>query len=146
MRQTNHEGELLDWLNAAADDADPGRAQRRRLDALLLRDLRRLRPADGAAGRGAHLRPAPAARGVPAHSVVTPHAVAVVAGHGIEGYRMALQKLRATTPEPPDGAGAAAREPPVEPEPEPVDEPVLDQDTPAERVAGSHRGEPDEGR
>jgi 3-dehydroquinate dehydratase-2 len=23
VRQTNHEGELLDWLNAAADDATP---------------------------------------------------------------------------------------------------------------------------
>ena len=27
IRQTNHEGELLDWLNEAADDRDPGRAQ-----------------------------------------------------------------------------------------------------------------------
>ena len=35
VRQTNHEGELLDWLNAAADDGLPGGAQRRRVDALL---------------------------------------------------------------------------------------------------------------
>ena len=45
---------------------DAGGAQRGGLDALLLRDPGRLRPADRAAGRGAHQRPAPAARGVPA--------------------------------------------------------------------------------
>ena len=56
VRQTNHEGELLDWLNEAADDGHARGAQRRRLDALLLRDLRRLRAAHRAAGRGAHLR------------------------------------------------------------------------------------------
>ena len=33
VRQTNHEGELLDWLNEAADDDTPGRAQRRGVDA-----------------------------------------------------------------------------------------------------------------
>ena len=64
VRQTNHEGELLDWLNQAADETDPGGAQRRRVDALLARAARRLRPADGAAGRGAHQRPEVAARGV----------------------------------------------------------------------------------
>ena len=34
--------------------------------------------------------PAAAAGGVPPHSVVTPHAVAVIAGQGIDGYREAL--------------------------------------------------------
>ena len=29
VRQTNHEGELLDWLNEAADDGHAGGAQRR---------------------------------------------------------------------------------------------------------------------
>ncbi len=66
VRQTNHEGVLVDWLNTAADDATPGGAQRRRLDPLLLRGLRRLRPAGRAAGRGAPLRPAHPSRGVPA--------------------------------------------------------------------------------
>ena len=94
MRQTNHEGELLDWLNAAADDAHAGRAQRRRLDALLLRALRRLRPADRAAGRGAHLRPArsgPRSSGTPRWSPRTPSTV--IAGQGIDGYRMALERI-----------------------------------------------------
>ena len=67
FRQTNHEGELLDWLNAGRRRRAPGGAQRGRLDPLLLRALRRLRAADRAAGRGAHLRPVAAARGVPAH-------------------------------------------------------------------------------
>ena len=67
MRQTNHEGELLDWLNEAADNRVPVVLNAGSLDALLLRTLRRLRPAHRAAGRGAHLRPVPAAGGVPAH-------------------------------------------------------------------------------
>ena len=37
VRQTNHEGEMLDWLNAAADDDDAGGAQRRGVDPLLAR-------------------------------------------------------------------------------------------------------------
>ena len=44
-----------------------GRAQRRRLDALLTGALRRLRPAHRAPRGGAHLRPPAATRGVPAH-------------------------------------------------------------------------------
>ena len=100
MRQTNHEGELLDWLNAAADDATPGRPQRRRVDALLLRALRRLRPADRAAGRGAHQRPGRSGRrssGTPRWSRRTPSQV--IAGQGIDGYREALA-LIGRPPEP----------------------------------------------
>ena len=37
VRQTNHEGDLLDWLNEAADERHAGGAERRRLDALLVR-------------------------------------------------------------------------------------------------------------
>jgi 3-dehydroquinate dehydratase-2 len=32
------------------------------------------------------------------HSVVTPHAVAVIAGKGVEGYREALEMLRSLLP------------------------------------------------
>ena len=93
VRQTNHEGELLDWLNSAADDGS----------AVVLN-----------AGAWTHyswaLYDACAQLTAPlveVHlseprqrpeefrhtSVVTPHAVAVIAGHGVDGYRMALQRL-----------------------------------------------------
>ena len=68
VRQTNHEGELLDWLNDAADDDDPGRAQRRGVDALLAR--RSSTPAPSSPRRWSRCTsrdPAAAARGVPAH-------------------------------------------------------------------------------
>ena len=67
VRQTNHEGELLDWLNAAADDGTPVVLNAAAWTALLLRALRRLRPAHRPAGGGAHLGPVAAARGVPPH-------------------------------------------------------------------------------
>lgn len=36
VRQTNHEGELLDWLNQADNNRDPCGPQRRGVDTLLL--------------------------------------------------------------------------------------------------------------
>ena len=96
----------------------PGLAQRRRRRAnpvvlnaaawtpLLAGALRRLRPADRAPGRGAHQRPDAAARGVPPHSVVTPHAVAVIAGQGIEGYR---RRWRSLAPGPRSGGHGRVR-------------------------------------
>ena len=97
VRQTNHEGELLDWLNTAADDGVPRRAQRGRVDALLARALGRVRPAHRPAGRGAHLRPQAAAGGVPPHlgrraARRSPRSPA----QGIDGYRQALASRRAT--------------------------------------------------
>ena len=93
VRQTNHEGELLDWLNAAADDGDPGGAERRRLDALLLRPLRRLRAAEAPLVEVHISDPFQRPEEFRHTSVVTPHAVRGVAGHGIEGYRMALERI-----------------------------------------------------
>ena len=93
VRQTNHEGELLDWLNAAADEATPvvlnagawthysyavfdACAQ---LEAPLVE---------------AHLSdPGQRPEEFRHTSVVTPHAAAVVAGHGVDGYRLALEAL-----------------------------------------------------
>lgn len=95
VRQTNHEGVLLDWLNAAADDGD----------AVVLN-----------AGAWTHYSWAifdacaqltaplvevhlsdPAQRPeVFRHtSVVEPHAVATIAGHGVDGYRQALEVIAA---------------------------------------------------
>ena len=93
VRQTNHEGVLLDWLNEAADDRVPvvlnaaawthysyavfdACAQ---LEAPLV-EVHISQPKD----RPEEFRH---------HSVVTPHAVEVVAGHGVDGYRMALDVL-----------------------------------------------------
>ncbi len=89
VRQTNHEGGF-DRLNTAADEAVPvvrnAAAWSHHSDALYDACAR----ARGAAGGGAPLR-APAASEEFRHtSVVTPHATTVIAGHGVDGYRQAL--------------------------------------------------------
>jgi 3-dehydroquinate dehydratase-2 len=90
VRQTNHEGELLDWLNTAADDATP----------VVLNAAAWTHYSwavyDACAQLSAplvevHLSdPQQRPEEFRHHSVVTPHAVEVVAGHGVEGYRIAL--------------------------------------------------------
>ena len=93
VHQTNHEGELLDWLNTAADDHTPvvlnAAAWTHYSYALL----------DACAQLTAPL--------VEVHisdlksrkedwrkvSLVSPHACEVIAGEGIEGYRRALSVL-----------------------------------------------------
>ncbi len=96
VRQTNHEGELLDWLNEAADKAVPvvlnAAAWTHYSYALL----------DACAQLTAPLvevhisDPASRPEEFRHHSVVTPHAVAVFAGHGIGGYRLALERIAGT--------------------------------------------------
>ena len=94
VRQTNHEGELLDWLNAAADDGDPGGAQRRRLDPLLATPsttpARSWRPRWSRCTSPTRIQRPEEFRHT---SVVTPYAVEVIAGQGIDGYRMALERI-----------------------------------------------------
>jgi 3-dehydroquinate dehydratase-2 len=95
VRQTNHEGELLDWLNRAADDATPvvlnAAAWSHYSYAL----------SDACAQLTAPLvevhisDPGQRPEEFRHTSVVTPHAVAVIAGHGVEGYRMALERIAA---------------------------------------------------
>ena len=93
VRQTNHEGELLDWLNQAADDDDPGRAQRGGVDALLLALL------DACAQLTAPLvevhisDPKSRPEEFRHHSVVTAYAAQEIIGQGIDGYRQALEFL-----------------------------------------------------
>ena len=93
VRQTNHEGVLVDWLNAAADDAVP----------VVLNAAAWTHYSYAVYDACAQLE-APL---VEVHisdpfqrpeefrhtSLVSPHAVDVIAGHGIEGYRMALQRI-----------------------------------------------------
>ena len=79
VRQTNHEGELLDWLNAGAwthyswaiYDAC----------AQLVAPLVEVHLSEPLQ------RPEPFRH----TSVITPHALEVIAGHGTEGYRLALE-------------------------------------------------------
>jgi 3-dehydroquinate dehydratase-2 len=91
VRQTNHEGELLDWLNQAADTATPvvlnaaawSHYSYAIFDACaqLTAPLVEVHISD----------PAQRPEVFRHTSVVTPHAVKVIAGQGIDGYRQALE-------------------------------------------------------
>jgi 3-dehydroquinate dehydratase-2 len=93
VRQTNHEGDLLDWLNQAADDETPvvlnAGAWTHYSYALF----------DACAQLTAPLvevhlsNPEQRAEEFRHTSVVTPHAQAVVVGKGVDGYREALHSL-----------------------------------------------------
>ena len=93
MRQTNHEGEMLDWLNAAADTGMPvvlnAAAWTHYSYALF----------DACAQLEAPLvevhisEPASRPEEFRHTSLVTPHAARVITGHGIDGYRLALEAL-----------------------------------------------------
>jgi 3-dehydroquinate dehydratase-2 len=96
VRQTNHEGDLLDWLNTAADDGVPVVLNAAAWThyswavydacAQLVAPLVEVHISDPAA------RP----EGFRNESVVTPHAATVIAGRGIDGYRQALEFIAAT--------------------------------------------------
>jgi 3-dehydroquinate dehydratase-2 len=91
VRQTNHEGEMLDWLNTAADDATPVVLNAGAWThysyaiydacAQLTAPLVELHISD----------PTQRPEEFRHSSVVTPHATAVIAGQGIDGYRQALE-------------------------------------------------------
>ena len=93
VRQTNHEGMLLDWLNQAADEATPvvlnpaawSHYSYALLDACaqLVAPLVEVHISDPA-NRPEEFRH---------HSVVTAYAVEVIAGRGLDGYRLALERL-----------------------------------------------------
>ena len=99
-RQTNHEGDLLDWLNDAADEATPvvlnAAAWTHYSYALL----------DACAQLTAPLvevhisDPASRPEEFRHHSVVTAYAVQVVSGQGIDGYRVALEAIAAAASSP----------------------------------------------
>ncbi len=93
VEQTNHEGRLIDLLNAAADDRTPVVLNAGAWThyswalydacAMLEAPLVEVHLSDPLA-RPEEFRH---------HSVVTPHAALVVAGRGVEGYRVALAHL-----------------------------------------------------
>jgi len=93
VRQTNHEGELLDWLNTAADEHTPvvlnAAAWTHYSYALY----------DACAQLEAPLvevhisAPSQRPEEFRHHSVVSPHAIRVIEGRGIDGYRDALEAI-----------------------------------------------------
>nr|WP_216653769.1 type II 3-dehydroquinate dehydratase [Nocardioides sp. zg-DK7169] len=93
VHQTNHEGVLLDWLNAAADEVTPvvlnAAAWTHYSWAVYDACAQLTAPLVEVHISDPRTRPEEFRH----HSVVTPHAVEVIAGHGIEGYRMALEVL-----------------------------------------------------
>jgi 3-dehydroquinate dehydratase II len=95
VRQTNHEGELLDWLNAAADEATPvvlNAAAWTHYSYAIFDACSQL----AAPLVEVHISdPSRRPEEFRHTSVVTPHADLVVAGEGIDGYRHALTHLAA---------------------------------------------------
>lgn len=137
VRQTNHEGQMLDWLGEAADHQWP----------VVLNAAAWTHYSYAIADACAMLEaplvevhitdPKQRPEAFRHTSVVTPYAVAVVAGQGIEGYRIALETLRRTTPEPaPMEPVLLHAEPPAPPEPEPEPEPEDQAEGQAEGLAG----------
>ena len=93
VRQTNHEGDLLDWLNQAADERTPVvlNAGAWTHYSLALYDACAQLTAPLVEVHLSDPRERP--EEFRHHSVVTPHAIAVVAGKGVVGYREALLAL-----------------------------------------------------
>lgn len=93
VRQTNHEGELLDWLNAAADEQTPvvlnAAAWTHYSWALFDACVQLTAPLVEV-----HISdPASRPEAFRHTSVVSEHAVAVITGQGVDGYRQALALL-----------------------------------------------------
>jgi 3-dehydroquinate dehydratase-2 len=93
VRQTNHEGELLDWLNQAADDADPvvlnAAAWTHYSLAIYDACAQLTAPLVEVHISDPKQRPEPFRH----TSVVEDHATATIAGQGISGYRRALELI-----------------------------------------------------
>ena len=97
VRQTNHEGVLLDWLNDAADDATPvvlNAAAWTHYSYAVFDACAQLT----APLVEVHISDPTQRPELFRHtSVVTPHAAEVIAGHGIDGYRLALAAIARLT-------------------------------------------------
>ena len=108
VRQTNHEGELLDWLNTAADEAVPvvlNAAAWTHYSYALYDACAQLT----APLVEVHLsEPLQRPEEFRHTSVVTPHALTVIAGHGVDGYRQALEVVATLGPD--SGMGRATGE------------------------------------
>ena len=96
VRQTNHEGELLDWLNAAADDETPvvlnAAAWTHYSYALLDACAQLTAPLVEVHISDPKNRPEEFRH----HSVITVYAAKEIVGQGLDGYRQALEFLGST--------------------------------------------------
>jgi 3-dehydroquinate dehydratase-2 len=101
VRQTNHEGALLDWLNGAADTSTPvvlnAAAWTHYSYALMDACAQLVAPMVEVHISDPLHRPEEFRH----HSVITAYAAEVVAGRGIDGYRVALEVLAASVDEAP---------------------------------------------
>lgn len=95
VRQTNHEGELLDWLNAAADDDTPVvlNAAAWTHYSLALYDACAQLTAPLVEVHISEPRQRP--EEFRHTSYVEPHAATTISGQGIDGYRQALEFIAA---------------------------------------------------
>lgn len=102
VRQTNHEGELLDWLNVAADERTPVvlNAAAWTHYSLALYDACAQLTAPLIEVHISEPKQRPEAFRHTSH--VEPHAAATISGQGIDGYRQALEAVARLT----GGAGA----------------------------------------
>lgn len=93
-RQSNHEGELIDWVHEAADNGwpiiiNPGGFTH---TSVALRDAL-AEVADGAGFVEVHISNVHAREPFRAHSYLSPIARGVIAGLGVKGYLLALDYL-----------------------------------------------------
>ena len=96
-RQTNHEGELLDWLNHAADAATPVVLNAGAWTHYSLALYDACAQLTGPLVEVHISDPKQRPEEFRHHSVVEPHAVATIAGQGIDGYRQALEVVARST-------------------------------------------------
>lgn len=94
QRQSNHEGELIDWVHEAADHGwpviiNPGGFTH---TSVALRDAL-AEVADGAGFIEVHISNVHAREAFRHHSYLSPIARSVIAGLGVDGYTLALEYL-----------------------------------------------------
>jgi 3-dehydroquinate dehydratase II len=93
VRQTNHEGVLLDWLNEAADEGTPVVLNAAAWTHYSLALFDACAQLTGPLVEVHISDPSQRAEEFRHTSLVTPHAQVVVVGQGIDGYRQALAAL-----------------------------------------------------
>ena len=94
FKQTNHEGEMIEWVHQAADDGaaviiNPGGWTH---TSVALRDAL-AEVADGAGFIEVHISNVHAREAFRNHSYLSPIAIGVIAGLGVHGYTLALEHL-----------------------------------------------------